>query len=450
MNDHDSKKIGGLLAGHGFSPTSVMKEADLILFNTCTIRARAQQKALSDIGRTRHLKRKNPSLMVGVCGCVPQHEKESLFTRFPHIDMLFGPDQIPHLPRLIETVEREHRQVAALDLINTPEEYEFLDMVPWTRAQQQSGEYSPTAFVTIMKGCDANCAYCIVPRVRGEEVCRPAIEIINEVRELAESGVREVMLLGQTVNTYGSRRHANTIPFHELLERIANETKISRIRFISPHPKDVNEGLANAYRDNDKLCKSVHLPLQSGSDEVLRAMRRSYSCKHYLAKVDQLRSACPEITITTDFIVGFPGETDQDFENTLEMVRSVAFDGMYAYAYSPRPGTESFNRMEDNVPEEVKRERLAQLLELNGNLVRRKLENRIGEVHQVLVEGKSKHGGEQWMGRTTHNIIVNFSANETHNVAAEAVLPPVKINSGDLLNVQITAANGYSVSGVLV
>lgn len=444
MNEHDSRKIGALLAARGFEATETMDAADLILFNTCTIRHKAQHKALSDIGRTAEIKAARPAVMVGVCGCVAQQEREALFDRFPHIDLLFGPDQIPRLPMLLDTLAAEHRQVAALDLVNTPAEYEFLDLAPWASPAAQAGTdavthaESPgaTAFVTIMKGCDANCAYCIVPKVRGREVCRPADDIVREVQELAARGVKEVTLLGQTVNTYGSRRHASTIPFHALLDRLAAETGMTRLRFTSPHPKDVSDALAVAFRNNDTLCKHIHLPLQSGSDRVLRAMRRSYSRTQYLDKVAMLRAACPAIAITTDLIVGFPGETDADFADTLETVRAACFDGMFAFAYSPRPGTESALRMADDVPEAVKKDRLAQLLDLNAHLVRRKLATRVGTVQQVLVEGASKQGGGQWTGRTTHNTPVNFTS--------------ATVQAGDLVPITITRARGYSLEGEVV
>ncbi len=462
MNEHDSRKIGAMLTSHGFAATETIDDADLVLFNTCTIRDKAEQKARSEIGRTVDMKAARPALMVGVCGCMAQQEKELLFDRFPHIDLLFGPDQIPQLPRLLETVANEHRQVAALDLINTPAEYEFLNLVPWgmVAGRQSSvvGNCSTsvahagdrrlttddvlavTAFVTIMKGCDANCAYCIVPKVRGQEVCRPADDIIAEVQALASRGVREVTLLGQTVNTYGNRRHPDTMPFAQLLRRIATDTDIARIRFTSPHPKDVNADLAAEYRDNPKLCHHMHLPLQSGSDAVLRAMRRSYSCEQYLAKVDLLRAACPDIALTTDLIVGFPGENAADFAATLCMIETVGYDAMYTFKYSPRPGTESFARLTDDVPEAAKKERLAQLMEFSGAIGKSKLEQKIGQTFDVLVEGNSKHG-DQWTGRTTHNTIVNFSEESHIGTSARRYI-------GTIQPVEITRAYGYSVEGV--
>lgn len=435
MNEHDSRKISAVLSARGYGATDSMDDADLILFNTCTIREKAQQKAVSDIGRTAILKSKRPDVKVAVCGCVAQQEQEALFERFPQIDMLFGPDQIPALPKLLDTVSAEQKQVSALQLINTTEDYEFLNLVPWADERPQAST-NPTAFVTIMKGCDSNCAYCIVPRVRGVEVCRPADDIIAEVKQLVERrAVREVTLLGQTVNTYGSRRHQGVIPFPELLRRIAEETEIARIRFTSPHPKDLNTALVEEYRDNPKLCNHMHLPLQSGCDNVLRSMRRSYSTKHFKAKVEELRAAVPDVAISTDMIVGFPGETAADFEKTLRFCEEIGFDSMYAFAYSPRPGTESFNHMEDNVTPEEKKDRLARLLDLNERLVESKLAAKVGCEYAVLLEGQDK-SGTKMTGRTEHNSIVHVEGEGLH--------------VGDIVKAKVTQRFGYSLAGELV
>ncbi|MBI2346156.1 MAG: tRNA (N6-isopentenyl adenosine(37)-C2)-methylthiotransferase MiaB [Deltaproteobacteria bacterium] len=441
MNEHDSRKISLLLDGLGGDAATRPDEADLILFNTCTIRDKAQQRAISEIGRTARIKRRRPGLLVGVCGCVAQQEKEALFSRFAHIDLLFGPDQISALPDLLEAVRTERRQVAALDLVNLPEKYRFLDMVPW-------GTTSPaTAYVTIMKGGDSRCAYCIVPKVRGTEVNRPADEIVAEVAALAHRGVKEVTLLGQTVNSYGKKRQPGVVSFAALLQRLAEETSIARIRFTSPHPKDVDTALVNAYRDNPRLCRHIHLPLQSGSDMVLRAMRRAYSRRQYLAKVSALRTACPDIAISTDIIVGFPGETDADFAQTIAMFREVGFEGLYAFAYSPRPGTESFARMADDVPRPVKDERLQELLALHNRQRQRQLSTLIGTVQEILVEGPSGTAAppsaplragnpSQYMGRTTQNRIVHFPADCT--------------DVGLIRAVRITRSFAHSLAGEVI
>ncbi|MBI4238281.1 MAG: tRNA (N6-isopentenyl adenosine(37)-C2)-methylthiotransferase MiaB [Deltaproteobacteria bacterium] len=428
MNEHDSRKIAGLLAVRGLQPTDAMADADLILFNTCTIREKAEHKAMSEIGRAAELKAARPELVVGVCGCVAQQEKELLFDRFPLLDLLFGPDQIPALPRLLDALEQERRHVSALEIVNDVDEYQFLNLTPWA-----DGVVSPAAaFVTIMKGCDSNCAYCIVPQVRGREVCRPADDIVSEVQGLVERGVREVTLLGQTVNTYGNRRHAGVIPFAALLQRIAVETAIQRIRFTSPHPKDVNDSLLAAYRDNAKLCRHIHLPVQSGADVVLRRMRRAYTRAQYLEKVAALRGAAPDLAITTDMIVGFPGETDADFAETLSLVETVQFDGLFAFKYSPRPGTESFARLPDDVPPATKDERLQRLFALNEAIVTRRYAAHIGTTRDVLIESRDEGDG-RWRGRTTHHMIVHF-------IGTECVL-------GDIVPVHITDAGGYSLRG---
>ncbi|MBI4366621.1 MAG: tRNA (N6-isopentenyl adenosine(37)-C2)-methylthiotransferase MiaB [Deltaproteobacteria bacterium] len=429
MNEHDSRKIAALLSACGDEAVPRAADADCILFNTCTIRDKARQKALSEIGRTARLKAARPDLVVGVCGCVAQQEQEVLFERFPHIDLLFGPDQIAALPRLLAAVREEHRQVAAVDLVNTPEAYRFLDLAPWGQAARAS------AFVTIMKGCDSRCAYCIVPKVRGAEVSRPADEIIAEVRALAASGTREAVLLGQTVNAYGKGGRPGTVPFAMLLKRIADETAIDRIRFTSPHPKDVDAALVEAYRTNAKLCRHIHLPLQSGADVVLRRMRRAYSLRQYREKVTCLRDACPDLAISTDIIVGFPGETDADFQATMAMLRDVGFDGLYAFRYSPRPGTESFARMPDDVPDAVKAARLHELLAAHSAMNRRKLATLVGTTAEVLVEGPSpRAAGAGWLtGRTTHHRIVHF--------------PGDSAAVGNLRTVRITAAQSHSLTG---
>lgn len=430
MNEHDSRKIGVLLGGHGFEATDRLDDADLILFNTCTIREKAEHKALSEIGRTAKIKARRPDVLVGVCGCVAQQEKETLFEKFPHVDLLFGPDQIPNLPHLLQRVAAERTQVAALDLINTPDEYEFLSLVPW-RATTTTAAASPCAFVTIMKGCDANCAYCIVPKVRGVEVCRPADDIVAEVAQLAARGVREVTLLGQTVNTYGNRRHGGVMPFAQLLRRIADETDIARIRFTSPHPKDLNDELTAEYRDNPKLCPHMHLPVQSGSDATLRRMRRSYSRAHYLDKVAVLRAAVPDIAISTDMIVGFPGETDADFAETLSLIETVRFSGIYAFKYSPRPGTESFSAMCDDVPDDVKRVRLEQLFATNQRVVGAYMHTQVGQRTTVLIDGHSKRDG-YWMGRSPQNIVVNCQGDGA---------------VGCIVDVEIVRAGNYALDG---
>ncbi|MBI2343669.1 MAG: tRNA (N6-isopentenyl adenosine(37)-C2)-methylthiotransferase MiaB [Deltaproteobacteria bacterium] len=434
MNEHDSLTIRGLLAQHAYLPATTLDEADLIIFNTCTIREKAHHKAFSEIGRTAQLKEERPHVVVGVCGCVAQQDREGLFQRFPHLDLLFGPDQIQELPRLLDQLHNGESHVSALQCINSADDYHFLDLIPWATAVEQGRPTAPpaTAFVTIMKGCDANCAYCIVPSVRGKEVCRPAEAIVSEVAALAVRGVREVTLLGQTVNTYGNRRHPGVIPFPDLLQRLADETTIARIRFTSPHPKDVNAALAGAYRDNPKLVPHIHMPLQAGSDAVLRRMRRSYSRQQYLDKVALLRAASPDLALTTDLIVGFPGETEADFLQTCGVVRDVGFSGIYAFKYSPRPGTSAAEALHDDVTEREKRDRLDRLLTMHNAMLQRQLAANVGTMQEVLIE-RYDEGSAQWTGRTPHNTLV-------HCTGASLAI-------GQLAIIHITRAYGHSLEG---
>ncbi len=426
MNEHDSVKIGAMLQGLGYTPAGGPEVADFILFNTCTIRDKAQRKAMSEIGKTATLKQRHPGLVVGVCGCVAQQQKEAVATRFPHVDILFGPDQIHKLPELLQRVPQSHRTLTALDLVNTASDYEFVSLIP---QKNQSG-----AYVTIMKGCDNACTFCIVPSVRGVEVSRPADDILSEIRDLVERGVKEVTLLGQTVNSYGRGGGARGVTFSKLLRRIASETDVRRIRFTSPHPKDLGEDLIREYVENPKLCRHMHLPLQSGSDRTLKLMRRAYSRNHYLKMVRRLRTSVPGIAITTDIIVGFPGETEADFQETLAMVEEVGFDQVYAFVYSRRPGTVASGLLDDITPAE-KEERLARLFEVANGIARHKLQAYVGTIQEVLIEGKGNKTG-QWRGRTFANAVVNISSD--------------RLGVGDLRRIRIIQSFGYSLLGELV
>lgn len=428
MNEHDSVKIGAMLQGLGYSPADQPEMADFILFNTCTIRDKAQMKAMSEIGKTAILKELNPGLVVGVCGCVAQQQQELISQRFPHVDILFGPDQIHKLPELLKSVPQAQRTITALELINTAADYEFVSLIP---QKEQSGA---TAYVTIMKGCDNACTFCIVPSVRGAEVSRAADEIITEITGLARHGVKEVTLLGQTVNSYGRGGRAGGVTFPQLLRRIADETDVKRIRFISPHPKDLREDLIQEYVENPKLCRHMHLPLQSGSSAVLKSMKRAYSRDHYLKMVKQLQAAVPGICITTDIIVGFPGETEADFQDSLSIIEEVGFDLVFAFLYSKRPGTVATD-MPDETTLAEKEDRLARLFEVANRIARSKLQTHLDTVQDVLIEGESDKPG-QWRGRTFGNAIVN--------------IPSDQLSVGDLRRVRITQSFGYSLLGELV
>ena len=428
MNEHDSLKMAGLLSSIGYQETTDETGADLILFNTCTIRQKAHDKAFSEVGKVLKKKESLPLAqrpMVGLCGCVAQEEGSKLLSRFPGIDLIFGPDQIHKLPILIDAVEKTSKPALACDLVNVAEDYHFLDGLEATRLK------GPSAFVTIMKGCNSHCSYCIVPAVRGTEVYRPAREIVREIDYLAQQGCKEVTLLGQNVNSYGTNA-GDGITFAKLIRLISENTDVARIRFTSPHPKDVRDDLIEEYATNPKLCSHIHLPLQSGSDEVLKRMRRAYNTKTYLEKVRKLRQARPDIAVTTDLIVGFPGETEEDFQKTLAIVEEVGFDQIFTFKYSSRPGTEAAV-MPDDVEPSVKEERLARLLKLERELARRKNEADVGKIFDCLVEGEDRWQSGSFSGRNSQNKIINFTGQA----------PEV----GDILRIKVTKARGHSLTG---
>ncbi|MBI2092911.1 MAG: tRNA (N6-isopentenyl adenosine(37)-C2)-methylthiotransferase MiaB [Deltaproteobacteria bacterium] len=406
MNVHDSGKIAGMLADMGYMPADADSDADFILFNTCTVRDHAHHKAISEIGRAVARKKQKKELIVGVCGCVAQAEKDHLFEIYPELDLVFGPDQISRLPDLLKGTGKN----LATELIDDPADYNWLKNTIALSHYRTIARVS--SFVTIMKGCNNNCSFCIVPSVRGRELSKPADDIISEIKHLTASGIKEVTLLGQNVNSYNK-------DFVKLVQRISNETDICRIRYTSPHPKDLSADLMEEHATNLKLCSHMHLPLQAGSDRILRTMKRSYNKDQFVKKASALRKCAEGIDITTDIIVGFPGETESDFQDTLEVVKEIAFDGMFAFKYSPRPGTKAA-AMKDDVPQKEKEARLQKLLELNSKIWKEKAQRLVGTMQQVLVEGMSKRQPthqrtnvltHQLAGKTFGNKIVNFSGN---------------------------------------
>src|SRR3989338_3092870 len=426
MNEHDSQKIGGLLANLGFEPTTQPETADLVLFNTCTVRQKAHQKAFSEIGRAIAFKNSEPRTsnleprLIGVCGCVAQDQGAKLISRFQGLDLVFGPDQIYRLPELLEILQKTKKPVLATELINSAEDYHFLDDVAATKLS------GPSAYVTIMKGCNSRCSYCIVPKVRGTEVYRTAREIIKEIEFLVEKGCREVTLLGQNVNSYPD--------FSKLIRLISENTNVERIRFTSPHTKDVKDDLIEEYATNPKLCSHIHLPVQSGSDTVLKRMRRAYNRRTYLKKVESLKKARPGLGITTDVIVGFPQESDEEFNQTLLFLKEVQFDNIFAFKYSPREATEAYS-MEDDVPMTLKEERLAKVLELQNAISKKINQHYVGGTQEVLVERNDRMATRRWMGRTSCHKIVNFTGKKT--------------SIGDIVRVEVTKANINSLEGNL-
>jgi len=439
MNVYDSEQIERGLKPLGYKVTPFMELADLIIVNTCAIREKAEQKAFSFLGRLARFKRKKPRLIIGVGGCVAQQEGESILGRAPHLDLVFGTHTISRLPRIIEQIELKRCRI--IDVEMSAEIDESLSELGFP--------YNGKAarFVTIMHGCDNYCSYCVVPFVRGRETSREPGKIIKEIENLVESGVREVTLLGQNVNSYGKKE--GLCSFTELLFRVNEIDDLKRIRFTTSHPKDLSDDLIMAFKNLDKLCKHIHLPVQSGSNRILKRMNRKYTRELYLDKVDRLRNMCPDIAITSDFIVGFPGETRADFKETMDLIKKVEYDSLFAFKYSDRPNAPAAH-FPDKTTEPEKKDRLQKLLELQEYYTTRSNQALEGSIETVLVEGTSKKQGEvdiqnedqdvQWTGRTSTNKIVNF-------VQEKGSVPCGEIVTGKFLSVMIERAFSHSLWG---
>ena len=397
MNEHDSEKIHRILGDHDYKLTENIDNADLVLLNTCSIREKAEHKVYSSLGRLRRLKDKNPKLIIGVGGCVAQQEGERLLRRVPYLDMVFGTHNIHKLPEFIHDVERTGKRILETSLY---------DSVPSLGVCSNPREKEIKSYVTIMQGCDNYCSYCIVPYVRGREISRPSGEILEEVRILSEKGVKEITLLGQNVNSYG-RGIAGDMTFPQLLHSINKIDGIERIRFTTSHPKDLSPELISCFGQLDKLCEHIHLPVQSGSNLVLKAMNRRYTAEEYIAKVERLRKACPKISITSDIIVGFPGETEKDFEDTLELIGVVKFNSLFSFKYSDRVETKA-STLPEKVGDEVKGKRLSVLQTYQKLFTLAKNRELEGKEEEILVEGTSKTNPARLTGRTGSNKVVNF------------------------------------------
>jgi len=425
MNVHDSEKLAGSMESLGYSKAAGRHDADVILFNTCSIREKAAEKVFSEVGRLRHLKRNNPRLIIGLCGCVAQQEGEAIFARAPIIDFVIGPRATASLPRMLERLRAGDTSVRhSVDIEYRDDSIRY----PFDAIRRESPE-TGKAYVTIIEGCNHRCTYCIVPTTRGREICRPLDDVLTEVRALAESGILEIEFLGQTVNAYRDRQ-ANTLA--ELLHAAAAVPGVERLRFTTSHPAQMTESLMDAMlATRPTLCPYLHLPVQSGSSDVLARMRRGYDRETYLAKIQALRDRMPELLFGTDVIVGFPGETEGEFAQTLGLLDEVPFDTVYSFTYSERPGTGAI-ALGDDVALAVKMERLQRLQARQQEIQRRRNVRWIGEPVQVLVEGRSKRDASRWTGRTPENRIVHF-AGET--------------SPGRLEWVEITASTPYSLIG---
>jgi tRNA-2-methylthio-N6-dimethylallyladenosine synthase len=431
MNEHDSERMKGMLQSLGYAEAQQRAEADLILFNTCSIRESADSRFIAHLGEARRLKRERPERVVGVGGCWAQSLKEEVFERFPFVDVAFGPGQVHRLAEFLTS-----------DSLTAQGYFEFEGFtghLPALRARPFQG------WLQISVGCNCACSYCIVPSTRGREVSRPPSELVQEVQAMAADGVREVTLLGQNVNSYGrdlpglasagpgpaSSRGARPT-FAGLLAALDAIDGIERIRYTSPHPKDMREDVIRAHAELASVCEHIHLPLQSGSSRILKAMRRTYDRQRYLDRVALIREHVPDAALTTDIIVGFPGETEEDFRQTLEVVEEVAYDGAFTFIFSPRRGTEAAGMSEGIVPHPVKVERMQRLVELVQRKARERAQRFVGRTLEVLVEGPSRSDAERLRGRTRHNKVVNFTG------LAEP---------GDLANVRIESATSQTLRG---
>jgi tRNA-2-methylthio-N6-dimethylallyladenosine synthase len=399
MNERDSRTMARVMNGCDYQITERMEQADLILINTCSIRRKAEEKTYSLLGRLKDLKNRNPGLVIGVGGCVAQQEGPRLLERVPHLDLVFGTRMIHQLPALIEEVRSGKNRLSRIEMVQGELYVQDMLMAPGCSPGLK-------ASVTIMQGCNNYCAYCVVPYVRGPEESRGSREILAEVEALAAEGVQEILLLGQNVNSYGLNREGE-LTFAGLLDLLEKVPGLERIRFTTSHPKDLSPELMDCFRRIANLCEHIHLPVQAGSDPVLERMNRGYTRQDYLKKIDQLKARCPGIAITSDFIVGFPGETEADFEETMDLVKAVQFDDIFSFKYSNRPQTPASN-FPDQVAEEEKGRRLMELQTYQKKVTLSKHQTLVGTIQQVWVEGNSKKSPQDRMGRTRTNKIVNF------------------------------------------
>ncbi len=424
MNEADSTKIKNIFSNMNVAVTSDPKDADIVILNTCSVRWKAEHKVYSELGRFKKIKDSNPHLIIGVGGCVAQQEGKEMFSQAPHLDLVFGTHNIHKLPEMISAAQKERHKVVETDFYENPKYFNL-------PAPEEGGV---KAFVNIIRGCNNFCSYCIVPYVRGREVSRPSRDIIDEIRALADNGVKEITLLGQNVNSYG-KTLAGDATFPELLRHVAKIDGIERIRFTSSHPKDLSDDLIDVFGGIDKICGHLHLAVQSGSDKILELMKRGYTTDSYIRKVEKLKCVRPDISLTTDLIVGFPGEDDSDFQKTLDLIALVRFDSSFSFKYSRRTGTEAAN-MEETVPEQVKSERLfiLQNIQKEHSIYRNRLLE--GRVEDVLVDSLNRKADGMVQGRISANKVVNFRG--TDDLVSKIV------------KVKITKGSVNSLSGELV
>ncbi|MCK5696998.1 MAG: tRNA (N6-isopentenyl adenosine(37)-C2)-methylthiotransferase MiaB [Gammaproteobacteria bacterium] len=428
MNEYDSAKMADVLReSHGVEQVSEPQQADILLLNTCSIREKAQEKVFSLLGRFRQLKELNPNIVIGVGGCVASQEGELIRKRAPYVDLVFGPQTLHRLPKMLDEVSKIHQPVIDVSF----PEIEKFDNLPEPRAD------GPSAFVSVMEGCSKYCTFCVVPYTRGEEISRPLDDVVAEVASLAEQGVVEVNLLGQNVNAYRGTTHEGDIADLALLiHYVAQIEGIQRIRYTTSHPNEFSDSLVEVYREVPELVSFVHLPVQSGSDRILSLMKRGHSALEYKSKIRRIREARPDIFISSDFIVGFPGETDADFQATMTLIEEIRFDQSFSFIYSPRPGTPAAS-LPDDVPMSVKKDRLSQLQARINGYAMEYSQKMIGTIQPVLVHGVAKKDTSEAAGRTENNRVVNFDPQGQELV-------------GKIIPVKITAAYRNSLRGELL
>ena len=426
MNEEDSEKLSGMLKRIGYTRTENKEEASIILFNTCCVRENAENKVFGNLGALKKLKEKNKDLIIGICGCMMQQKgmADKILSKFPYVNIIFGTHNAYKFPEYLNRVKTEGVQVK--EIFN--KETDIVEGIPVDR------ESDVKAYVTIMYGCNNFCTYCIVPYVRGRERSRKPEEILKEIKDLVSKGYKEITLLGQNVNSYGKGLEED-IDFAKLLRMINEVEGLERVRFMTSHPKDLNEDVILAIKECDKLCEQIHLPVQSGSDRILKEMNRHYDRKHYMGLIEKIKKEIPDVTITTDIIVGFPGETEEDFEDTLSLVNEVKYDSAFTFIYSRRNHTPA-DKMENQVPDSVKHERFNRLVDAVNKAVIENNKKYEGRTLEVLVEGKSKNDDTKLMGRSRNGKLVNFEGDESL--------------IGTLVDLKIVRAQPFSLIGKLI
>ncbi len=426
MNEHDSEKLAGMLASMGYLECDEKEDADLIVYNTCCVRENAELKVYGNLGHLKALKKERPDMIIAVCGCMMQqaHIVEHIKNKHPFVDLIFGTHNLHNFPVLLANCKEENKMLVEV----WDEEGDIVEGIPVIR------KYGLKSFVNIMYGCNNFCTYCIVPFARGRERSRKPEDILDEIKGLIKNGTKEITLLGQNVNSYGKTLD-NSVSFAELLYMINEVKGLERIRFMTSHPKDISDELIKAIKECNKVCEHIHLPVQSGSNRILKAMNRKYTKEQYLKLIDKIKKEIPNISITTDIIVGFPGETDEDFNDTLDMVKKVEYDGAFTFIYSVRKGTPAA-KLEEQVPEDIKHDRFNRLLDTLHPIVEEKNKEFKNEILEVLVEGESKNNENILMGRTRTNKVVNFEGS--------------KALTGSLVNIKISKPKKFSLYGIIV